>query len=51
MDIYKDNEFTMEKWIYNFIITDTAINNTLLIIIGNISLILVEELSCIVLVK
>ena len=45
MDIYKDDEFTIKQWVYNFIATDTAVNNTSLIIIGNTGLILAEELS------
>ena len=45
MDIYKDNKFTVEQWIYNFIATNTAINNTSPTTTGNTSLILVKELS------
>ena len=45
MDRYKDNEFIVKQWVYNLIATDTAVNNTLLIIIGNTSLILAEKLS------
>ena len=35
----------MEQWVHDFIVTDTAVNNTLLTITGNTGLILVEELS------
>ena len=35
----------MEQWVYNFIATDTAVNDTLLTTTGNTGLILVEELS------
>ena len=45
MDIYKDNKFTIEQWVYNLIVTDTAVNNTLPTTIGNTSLILAEKLS------
>ena len=45
MDTYKNNKFTVEQWVYDFIATDTTINNTSLTITGNTGLILVEELS------
>ena len=51
MDIYKDDEFTVEKWAYDFIVANTTVNNTLLTIIGNTNLILVEKLSYIALIK
>ena len=35
----------MEQWVYNFIAINTTINDTLLTIIGNTSLILAKELS------
>ena len=41
----------MEQWVYNFIVTDTAVNNTLLTTTGNTSLILVKELSYITPIK
>ena len=51
MDIYKDNKFTIEQWVYNLIATDTIIHNTLPTIIGNTGLILAEELSYIIFIK
>ena len=49
--MYKNDKFTIEKQVYDFTATDTAINNILLTITGNTSLILVEELSYIILIK
>jgi hypothetical protein len=51
VDIYKDNKFTIEQWVYDFIVTDTAVNNTSLTTTGNTSLILAEELSYIIPIK
>jgi hypothetical protein len=48
---YKDNKFTVEQWVHNFIVTDPAINNTSLTTTGNTSLILAEELSYITPIK
>jgi len=45
VDIYKDDEFTIEQWVHDLIATNTAINDTLPTITGNTGLILVEELS------
>jgi hypothetical protein len=45
VDTYKDNKFTVKKWVHDFIVTDTAVNNTLLTTTGNTGLILAEELS------
>jgi hypothetical protein len=45
VDTYKDNKFTIEQWVHNFIVTNLAVNNTLLTTTGNTSLILAEELS------
>ena len=45
MDIYKNNKFTIEQWVYNLIATNTVINNTSLTIIENTSLIFIKELS------
>ena len=44
-DTHKDDEFTVEQWVHDLIVTDTAVNDTLPTIIGNTGLILVEELS------
>ena len=51
MDTYKDNKFTIEQWVYNFIVTNTTVNNILLTTIKNTGLILVEKLSYIIFVK
>jgi hypothetical protein len=51
VDIYKDNEFTVEQWVYDFIAINTTVNNTLLTTIGNTSLILTKELSYITLIE
>jgi hypothetical protein len=45
VDIYKDNKFIVKQWVYNFIATDTAVNNTSPTTIGNTGLILAEKLS------
>jgi hypothetical protein len=51
VDTHKDNKFTIEQWVYNLIATDPAVNNTSLTTIGNIGLILAEELSHITPIK
>jgi hypothetical protein len=51
VDTYKDDKFTIEQWVYDFIVTDITINNTLLTTTGNTSLILAEELSHIIPIK
>jgi hypothetical protein len=51
VDTYKDNKFIIKQWVHNFIVTDLAINNTLLTTIGNTGLILVEELSYIIFIE
>jgi hypothetical protein len=51
VDTYKDNKFTVEQWVYNFIATDPIINDTSPTTIGNTSLILAEELSYIIFIK
>jgi hypothetical protein len=45
VDIYKDNKFTIEQWVYDFIVTNSAINNTSPTTTENTDLILVKELS------
>jgi hypothetical protein len=51
VDTHEDNKFTVEQWVYNFITTDPAVNNTLPTTTGNTSLILAEELSYTIFIK